>query len=382
MNQDPPPELGLFDFDYEFYAPRYFDFTFPESQSDVDEAESWFRTATSYPPSPFVLEMMWNEDLHAAHSQASCMFEQVPSSSSISIVSNTTGCLSAQDDRKNGLASPKSRAKKTSTLPKGSTLMKPTASHLAKLNHRKEVSKSLRPPKHSVKNNEKSLQSSSVQDQASKRQKLESGYLRKVAHLNHHTVFEHKKSTGVTQLRKKSIDPKKVTIPREPKLETARRALIRRRRDIVENDHDKESSTHSFRAHPLNKKILQTPSIALRKRTTPLFSEFQDFHLKTSERATHHSSENAISMPISISISQTDSTVSERSSYANSPTHQRNKATPNVKSQTIDCKESNFSISKKASHIPPTELLFSKLSLISDRQREASQLKLLQTAAQ
>ncbi|CAM8965120.1 unnamed protein product [Rhodiola kirilowii] len=100
----PPPELGLFDFDYEFNAPRYFDFTFPESQSDVDEAESWFRTATSYPPSPFVLEMMWNEDLHAAHSQASCMFEQVPSSSSISIVSNTTGCLSAQDDRKNGMA--------------------------------------------------------------------------------------------------------------------------------------------------------------------------------------------------------------------------------------------------------------------------------------
>lgn len=45
--------LGFFDFepDYEFDAPRFFDFSFPESQSDINVAESWFRTAPSYPPS-------------------------------------------------------------------------------------------------------------------------------------------------------------------------------------------------------------------------------------------------------------------------------------------------------------------------------------------
>lgn len=46
-------ELGLLDFDpdYEFDAPHFFDFSFPESQSDINVAESWFRTASAYPPS-------------------------------------------------------------------------------------------------------------------------------------------------------------------------------------------------------------------------------------------------------------------------------------------------------------------------------------------
>lgn len=40
-----------FDFDYEFDAVRYFDFTRPESIEDGTEAESWFESARSYPPS-------------------------------------------------------------------------------------------------------------------------------------------------------------------------------------------------------------------------------------------------------------------------------------------------------------------------------------------
>lgn len=131
----------------------------------------------------FVIELMWNEGFKKAHySNASHVFEQVPSSSSASIVSNTTGCLSAQDDQQIGkgflfvclfcfrnilhcicnllgveylllgilvgLTSLKPGVKKTQpprpTVSKGSTLMKPTASHLAKLNQRKEVPKSAR----------------------------------------------------------------------------------------------------------------------------------------------------------------------------------------------------------------------------------------------
>uniref|UniRef100_A0A7N0VBS6 TPX2 central domain-containing protein n=1 Tax=Kalanchoe fedtschenkoi TaxID=63787 RepID=A0A7N0VBS6_KALFE len=203
-----------------------------------------------------------------------------------------------------GLASPKSTAKKTMTLSKGSTLMKPTASHLAKLNHRKEVSKTLRPQKQCVKGIEKSLRNSVIQDQATKRQKLEIGYLRKAAQLNHQTSFSHKKSIEVAHLDRRSVDVKKVTIPREPKLETARRALIRsyKCRDAAEQDCDTKSSTHSFKALPLNKKILQSPSLPFRKKTAPLTPEFQEFRFITSERAMEHSSENVcVGIPFYVS---------------------------------------------------------------------------------
>lgn len=40
-----------FDPDYEFDAARFYDFTSPESLSDSEEAERWFRFAPSYPPS-------------------------------------------------------------------------------------------------------------------------------------------------------------------------------------------------------------------------------------------------------------------------------------------------------------------------------------------
>lgn len=39
------------DLDYEFDAARYFDFGRPETQSEAREAELWFETAGSYPPS-------------------------------------------------------------------------------------------------------------------------------------------------------------------------------------------------------------------------------------------------------------------------------------------------------------------------------------------
>lgn len=39
------------DFDYEYDAPRFWDFTRYETFWDVFEAEQWFEYATSYPPS-------------------------------------------------------------------------------------------------------------------------------------------------------------------------------------------------------------------------------------------------------------------------------------------------------------------------------------------
>lgn len=39
------------DLDYEFDAAQFFDFTRPESISEAQEAERWFESASSYPPS-------------------------------------------------------------------------------------------------------------------------------------------------------------------------------------------------------------------------------------------------------------------------------------------------------------------------------------------
>ena len=39
------------DFDYEFDATRFFDFTRPESEAESRFSESWFFSAPDYPPS-------------------------------------------------------------------------------------------------------------------------------------------------------------------------------------------------------------------------------------------------------------------------------------------------------------------------------------------
>lgn len=40
-----------FDLDYEYDAACFYDFTRPESLSESEEAQLWFRFAPSYPPS-------------------------------------------------------------------------------------------------------------------------------------------------------------------------------------------------------------------------------------------------------------------------------------------------------------------------------------------
>lgn len=39
------------DLDYEFDASRFYDFTLPETDTEAREAERWFESAKSYPPS-------------------------------------------------------------------------------------------------------------------------------------------------------------------------------------------------------------------------------------------------------------------------------------------------------------------------------------------
>lgn len=40
-----------FDIDFEFDAPRFYDFSRPELDSETEEIEIWFQSAGNYPPS-------------------------------------------------------------------------------------------------------------------------------------------------------------------------------------------------------------------------------------------------------------------------------------------------------------------------------------------
>ncbi|KAJ0106692.1 hypothetical protein Patl1_18604 [Pistacia atlantica] len=175
-----------------------------------------------------------------------------------------------------------------------------------------------------VQNGERSLCNSSlVESQAPKRQKLEGGHLRKVADDKLQTNFVHKTpkkacrssicflgssgskvgNFGRTKLLvidgtfdKNSVLAKlKLTVPREPDLETAHRAQRTRPKNIIEQENDM-AAAHRFKARPLNRKILKAPTLSVPKKSAPKLPEFQEFHLKTLERAMQQTS----SVPSSI----------------------------------------------------------------------------------
>ncbi|PIN11816.1 hypothetical protein CDL12_15583 [Handroanthus impetiginosus] len=161
--------------------------------------------------------------------------------------------------------------------------MKPTASHLAKLQkvHDKHSGHLCsRFQRTSANLDRKSSQSSIASDNvATKRQKLEIGYLKKIAQLKHQFSLLHKST-------------KKLTVPKEPELETLLRAQRQRRskNSCTSSETEKQKEEYNFKAHPLNKKILQGPSFSQPKKSKPQLPEFQVFRLKTMERAKHHTS--------------------------------------------------------------------------------------------
>uniref|UniRef100_A0A9I9D3X6 Protein TPX2 n=1 Tax=Cucumis melo TaxID=3656 RepID=A0A9I9D3X6_CUCME len=53
------------DLDYEFDVAMYYDFTRPETEKEIKEAEDWFKFAGTYPPSPFVLKLKGEEEVQA-----------------------------------------------------------------------------------------------------------------------------------------------------------------------------------------------------------------------------------------------------------------------------------------------------------------------------
>lgn len=250
------------DLDYEFDAVRYFDFSRDESPAEALQAELWFESAKSYPPSPFVAKLVLREDILLGNVNTSPKSKDmeiavVPDSDSAvalgqeifttdannrdcggTITNLQSGYLqnvhSQAQESISGLIfynhmlndNPKAKTKSTvkSVLPRSSTLMKPTASQLAKQNRPHQVG-SFRFQTLLAQNNERGcINSSGVESQAAKRQKLEGGHLFKVADTKEQTNLVHKVPKKDATIDGNSMQARlKLTIPREPNLETAYR---------------------------------------------------------------------------------------------------------------------------------------------------------------
>ncbi|XVE64960.1 hypothetical protein DITRI_Ditri07aG0143600 [Diplodiscus trichospermus] len=454
MDIEPVFEVREIDLDYEFDAARFFDFTREESPAEAREAELWFASAPSCPHSPFVTKLILREGSLLENVTTSPKCKEVEdtthtstlldndSENAMALEFSDMGAANRGNEENNrglftciqkalqkaqnqpfqltrGLTTynyiPKDKLKdksKSAKLPmlRSSTLMKPTVSQSAKQNRPPQVATS-RFQKLQVLNTERSLGNSSVvESQAAKRQKLDGGLARRVDVVKHQSTLVHKAPRRDGTVDRNTINTKlKLTIPREPELETAHRAQRIRFKNVTEQEHVK-SVTHRFKARPLNRKILEAPSLPLPKKSIPKLPEFQEFHLKTSERAVQ------LSLAVSSSSFQTndadkgsakpctssancDGTREARRPSATDATRQdacetkyNFKAHPlnkkifsskgeigvfrNIKRETTVPMEFNFHREKRVLQNPPIEL-FSKLSLTSELQpSNGSQMKL------
>lgn len=79
-----------------------------------------------------------------------------------------------------------------------------------------------------------------------------------------------------------------LTRPKEPEFQTAHRVRAVRMKNSSELEEEMLAKIPKFRARPFNKKIAEAPSFSPLPRTAPQLPEFNEFHLKTMERASRH----------------------------------------------------------------------------------------------
>ncbi|CAH2078217.1 unnamed protein product, partial [Thlaspi arvense] len=330
MDEDMEIEPTVFeareiDLEYEFDAARWYDFTRMELPADSQAAEFWFHSAPSYPPSPFVTKLLLSEEFSDEKAEASAkpedeevtedvcdkkdreIYKQPYLATDLNKTGNGMrfGIFSSQQgsnlkkvpnqpiskgptvSNHKQTDKPKFRAKSSiRPTPRSSTLMRPTASQLAKQNNASKFHMQV------DQISEKGLcGTAGTEVQAAKRQKLDGGLLRKVADTKQEVSFVHKipNKKDTTLDRNSQHARTKVTIPQEPDFATSQRAhRIRNKNDAkVEQD---SAAVYRFKARPFNRKIFDAPSLPIRKKSTPKLPQFQEFHLKTSERAMQHSS--------------------------------------------------------------------------------------------
>ncbi|CAI8589222.1 unnamed protein product [Vicia faba] len=375
---------------YEFDAPCFFDFTARETLLQSLQAERWFNTATTYDHSPVVANLL--------------MTEEVPVTKNTTIVHHPKpnflqhfGMTFNSNKIGQGFNS-----KTKSTVMKGlSTLMKPTASQLAKQNRPLQFVGSRFQKIQALKKKINVANSTVVESQSAKRQKLEGGLLRKVGDVKQQPNFVHKAPKKIVTSDQNCGHSKlNATLPRVSGLETSYTS----QRIRPKNGAEAELTTravHKFKARPLNRKILDAPSLPIPKRTPFRLPEFQEFHLKTSERAVHHKSSTSLStLPCKDSDQNLDkhATASapqnriwnlRRPSVMDAPkksvldSRHEFKARPfnkkilsskgdigvfrNIKQEATVPMEFNFRTEKRLQHNPPTDLFSKQLSLSGDK---------------
>ncbi|XP_018474332.2 uncharacterized protein LOC108845660 [Raphanus sativus] len=268
MFAEDPFSVEEFDIDFEFDAPRFYDFSKPELDS---ETELWFESAGNYPPSPFSLNL-------------SCVFDDKHLKIPKPVSDKYNGFIHYNQTAKD-FSKTIQRSKTKPFLRKNSTLTRPTASLLARQNKPLDIYsvQLLTRCQRSLGKLESKISSSILlsmpQTQDTKRQKLETGFLRKISRLEQ-TPFVHKAPKKVS----------KVTVPKEPNLKTAQRAARQRfKANSAPEQVARFSST-------MNKTVQESSLTSLHKRNTPRSQDFQGFHLRTSLRAKERSS-NAKNVP-------------------------------------------------------------------------------------
>ncbi|XP_042458769.1 protein TPX2-like isoform X3 [Zingiber officinale] len=310
------PELEVFtrfevDLHYEFDAPKFFDLSRVETPAEARVVELWFETAGSYPPSPLISKLIFEKDTQVEKISTTSNLEDLEMKilhtdifvAEVSMVSDIDrGCAYdsyvvqgiSEIDHKSALKNP---------LSKISTLMKPTASQLAKQNQPREL-KSMSRFRYQLECKKKKgfIDVNDYTHQAPKRQRLEKGHCYKVTGVKQQVNLFHKvpEKQHFLETRKSRLTdagnqlPRlKLTIPREPELRTTRRALSLRTQQQKSDDskcctEGIATSIPKFKALPLNRKILEVPSLPLPRKTTPSLPKFKEFSFRTHDRALAH----------------------------------------------------------------------------------------------
>ncbi|CAN1351413.1 Protein TPX2, partial [Linum perenne] len=111
-----------------------------------------------------------------------------------------------------------------------------------------------------------------------------------------------------------------LTRPKEPAFETAQRVRAVRVKSSAELEEEMLAKLPKFKARPVNKKILQAPTLQFAPRSTPQQPEFQEFHLETTARANFNAE--------SASVASTE--VSRRNNERKPPHHLTEPKTPRL----------------------------------------------------
>nr|XP_043617462.1 protein TPX2-like [Erigeron canadensis]XP_043617463.1 protein TPX2-like [Erigeron canadensis] len=371
------------DENYEFDACQFYDFNKDETQSEADEADTWFCYAHEYPPSPFVVKLkmmkaakaMSMKGYKTSSTKKETHKKTSTSSTSSSISDGDIDHKAAPRDLKckgvkhyNHIPQDITKAKSKSTVnvskPNGSSFMKPTASHLAKQSKECDIhsGSSGRLQKPLISASEKLQSPIRSQNHATKRQKLEIGYLRKAAQLKHQASFLHK-ATKKAELLEGKLKPRVKTItPQKPALVTEERAQRRR----SQNKSESVQQPKAFKARPLNRKILDTPTLPQRKKSMTPTTEFQEFHLKTNERAMQVQPTNVLRKH-STGPAKSEDTLMKSQNSGNAGKKDKCRSPNNFKACSNDkvypIKDGGYTLNTKHnSYSPPVEL-FKKLSL-------------------